>query len=330
MANMEARLLGKTNLRISAVAFGAGPAPALLVSDDRQRQTEVVAEAIACGINWFDTAPTYGNGASEAALGAALAELRPSNVHVASKVRIPPEPPGDLREYVLGVVRSSLERLGIERLTLLQLHNAITLCDNDQPSSVCPQRVLGTGGILDAMEFVRQEGLCEHLGLTGIGAPAALAEAVSSERFASVQMPFSLVQPSAGYFVRGEGIDNYDGLFPICEVHGVGVLAIRVFAGGAIAGQPPSEHTKRTPYFPLDVYERDRRRAEQVAAVLPEGLSINEAAARFAIHHAAVSSAIVGMASVEQVRELVRYADAGPLAKEVIQAILAVVRGERN
>jgi aryl-alcohol dehydrogenase-like predicted oxidoreductase len=328
MEGMETRPLGKTDLRISVVAFGAGPVPALLVGDDRRRQTEVVAEAIACGINWFDTAPTYGNGASEAALGAALAELRPSGIHVASKVRIPAEPPADLREYVLGVVRLSLQRLGIGRLTLLQLHNAITLAENDQPSSVCPERVLDAGGILDAMECVRQEGLCEHLGLTGIGSPAALAEVISSERFAAVQMPFSLVQPSAGYMVRGEGIDNYDGLFPICEVHGVGVLAIRVFAGGAIAGQPPSEHTKRTPYFPLDVYERDRRRAEQVAAVLPEGLSIGEAAARFAIHHAAVTSAIVGMASVEQVRALKRYADAGPLSKEVIRAMLAVVRGE--
>jgi len=325
---METRPLGKTNLHISAVAFGAGPVPALLVGDDRRRQTEVVAEAIACGINWFDTAPTYGNGASETALGAALAELRPRGIHVASKVRIPPEPPANLREYVLGVVRSSLERLGIERLALLQLHNAITPGDNDQPSSVCPGRVLDAGGIWDAMEFVRQEGLCEHLGLTGIGAPAALAEVISSERFASIQTPFSLVQPSAGYMVRGEGIDDYDGLFPICEVQGVGVLAIRVFAGGAIAGLPPSEHTKRTPYFPLAVYERDRRRAEQIATVLPDGLSINEAAARFAMHNAAVSSAIVGMSSVEEVRELVRYAAAGPLSDEVIRAILAVVRGE--
>jgi aryl-alcohol dehydrogenase-like predicted oxidoreductase len=178
MVGMELRQLGRTNLHISAVAFGAGPVPALLVGDDRRQQTEVVAEALACGINWFDTAPTYGNGASEAALGAALADLRPSGIHIASKMRIPTEPPADLREYVLGVVRSSLQRLGIKRLSLLQLHNAITLSDNDQPSSVRPGRVLDPGGILDAMEFVRQKGLCEHLGLTGVGSAAALAEAI--------------------------------------------------------------------------------------------------------------------------------------------------------
>ncbi len=328
MAGMELRQLGTTNLRISAVAFGAGPVPALLVNEDRRRQTEVVAAALAAGINWFDTAPTYGNGASDTALGAALADLHPAGIHVASKVRIPPDPPADLRDYVLGVVRSSLQRLGVERLTLLQLHNAITLADNEQPSSVCPARVLDPGGILDAMESVRREGLCEHLGLTGIGSPAALAEVISSERFASIQTPFSMVQPSGAYVVRREGIDDYRGLFPICEVEGVGILAIRVFAGGAISGQPPSEHTKRTPYFPLAVYEADRRRAEQIAAMLPDGLSISEAAARFAIHHAAVSSAIVGISSIDQVRDLARDVEAGPLPEETIRTILAAVRGE--
>lgn len=316
------RPLGQTSIHVSAVAFGAGPVPALLTGEDRRRQVEVVAAAIGAGINWFDTAPTYGDGASEESLGAALAELGANEVHVASKIRVNLQHDGNYREFVLATVRDSLRRLRVPRLALLQLHNAITERDGDLPSSVSAARVLAPHGILDALEAARREGLCSHLGLTGIGAPAALREVLESSRFAAAQIPFSIVQPSAGYPVRGTGIDDYDELFVDCRRCGVAALAIRVFAGGAVSGQPPSEHTKRTPYFPLAVFECDRRRADRIAAVLPQGLLIVEAAARFAAHHPAVTSAIIGMASTAQVRDTVRYVDAGPLSDGAIRAIM--------
>jgi L-glyceraldehyde 3-phosphate reductase len=165
--------------------------------------------------------------------------------------------------------------------------------------------------------------LCAHLGLTGIGSPAALREVLGSGRFASAQVPLSIVQPSAGYDVCGPLIDRYDRIIDDCRRQNVGVLAIRVFAGGAITGQPPSEHTKRTPYFPLAVFEADRRRAERIGAALPPDLPIADAALRFAAHHAGVSSAIVGFSSLEQVRQAGRCVAAGPLSEEVIRAIIA-------
>lgn len=322
------RMLGKTGIEVSAIAFGAGPVPALLTGEDRRRQIDVVAAAIDAGVNWFDTAPTYGNGASERSLGAALAELGATDVYVASKVRVDSQTGDDLREYALATVRNSLQRLRVPRLAVLQLHNAITARDGDMASSISASRVLSPGGILDAFETVRREGLCSHLGLTGIGAPAALGEVLASGRFITAQIPFSIVQPSAGYAVRGPGIDDYDEVFADCRRYGVAALAIRVFAGGAVTGQPPSEHTKRTPYFPLAAFDGDRRRAERVAAALPPGLPIVEAAARFAAHHPAVATAIVGMASVAQVRDMVRCVGAGPLSDDAIRAIMLAVATE--
>ncbi|MEX2185751.1 MAG: aldo/keto reductase [Pirellulales bacterium] len=326
---MNCRLLGNTGLSVSAVAFGAGPVPTLLVGDDRRRQIEVVAAALDAGINWFDTAPTYGNGASEQSLGAALRTLDARDVHLASKVRIEPSHAGGLREAVLTIVRSSSKRLGVPRLALLQLHNAITLSDGEMPSSISASRILSSGGVLDAMEAARREGLCSHLGITGIGSPTALREVLSSGRLATAQIPFSIVQPSAGCAVRGPSIDDYDRILADCRRQCIGALAIRVFAGGAITGQPPSEHTKRTPYFPLAAFESDRRRAERIAAALPPDLTIGEAALRFAAHHADVSSAIVGFSSVEQVRQAAQYVAAGPLSHATIDAIIAAASAER-
>jgi len=76
----------------------------------------------------------------------------------------------------------------------------------------------------------------------------------------------------------------------------MGVFAIRVFAGGALLGQEPSAHTLKTPFFPLDLYERDRRRAG--------GGDLKEAALRFVLDDDRVHAAIVGVGSPGHVDEL--------------------------
>lgn len=83
--------LGRTGIQVSDIAFGAGPVPALMTDPRGDAHIETVRRAIAVGINWFDTAATDGNGASERNLGAALRELRsPEGIHVAAKVRLMP------------------------------------------------------------------------------------------------------------------------------------------------------------------------------------------------------------------------------------------------
>ncbi|MBW3539478.1 MAG: aldo/keto reductase [Planctomycetes bacterium] len=315
---MQYRPLGKTGIEISAIAFGAGPVSTLMVGDDADRQRSVVHAAVECGINWFDTAATYAAGQSERSLGRALEELNVAlRVHVATKVRLGPDELCDIRSAVRRSFEGSLERLRLSRVTLLQLHNSVTRQRGDEPTSVTPADVLGLHGVAEAFEELRAQGLVEHLGLTAIGQPAALEEVVRSGRFAVMQVPYHLLNPSAG---RPTGDDfaetNYGNIIAACASAQMGVLAIRVLAGGALADRPPSPHTLKTPFFPLDLYERDRRRAARVQAVLGPDRPLARQAIRFALSHPSVSSAIIGFADAGQIDEALAAvaSDEPPLA----------------
>ncbi len=284
---MNRRVLGRTGVAVSAVAFGAGPVSGLMTGDDAALQRATVARAIECGVSWFDTAAGYGDGRSEANLGRVLAELG-ADVHVATKVRVPLDRLDDPAEAVAQSVRDSLARLRLPRVTLLQLHNGITTTRGDEANAVAPADVLHPGGVLAALERVKADGLTRFIGLTGTGHPEALREVIRSGAFDTVQSPYNLLNPSAGAAdVLVEGDTDYGNVFADCAAVGMGVFAIRVFAGGALLGRPPSGHTLKTPYFPLALYERDAARAAALRVDAP-------AAVRFALAHPAVTAAIIG------------------------------------
>lgn len=312
------RTLGLTGIDVSVISYGAGPVSTLMVGDDRSRQIEVIAHALRRGVNWFDTAATYGNGASEKSLGLALAELGASQrVHLATKVRFSADDLGDIRSAVRRSVEGSLSRLGVSRVSLLQLHNSVTRCRGDEPTSITPDDVLRPGGVVDAFEELRQEGLLAHLGLTGIGHPEFLAEVVRSRRFQTMQVPYHLLNASAGCAVATDFPDtNYGNIIEVCHQAGLGVFAIRVLAGGALADNEPSPHTLKTPFFPLDLYERDRRRAAEIRERLGPYRKLPQEAIRFAVQHPHIHAALIGLASTSQIDEAVDalYLDSPPIA----------------
>lgn len=301
------RSLGKTGIEISAISFGAGPVSSLMVGDDGDRQQTVIRRALEQGINWFDTAATYGAGQSECSLGRALEELDAAGrAHVATKVRLMPDDLADIRGAVRRSIDESLVRLRRSSVTLLQLHNSITARRGDEPTSVTPADVLGPGGIADALEALRAEGLVMHLGLTGIGQPAALEEVIRSRRFATMQTPYHLLNPSSGRTMDGDFSEtNYGNVIAACAREGMGVLAIRVLAGGALAHRPASAHTLKTPFFPLSLYERDRRRAARLQEMLGADRPLHQEAIRFVLNHPSIDSAIIGFGEADQVDEAV-------------------------
>ena len=93
-------------------------------------------------------------------------------------------------------------------------------------------------------------------------------------------------------------------------------MAIRVYAGGALAGQAPSQHTLTTKFFPLDLYERDQARAAALQERLRPGLTLPEVAVRFVLGHPVVTSALIGFGSPEEVEQAVAFAERGPLAED--------------
>lgn len=324
MPFMQYRPLGTTGIRVSAVSFGAGPISTLMVGQDADRQRATIERAVAAGINWFDTAATYGGGQSELSLGRALDELAiASQVHVATKVRLMPEDLHDIPRAVRRSVESSLGRLRLPRVTLLQLHNSITARRGDEPTSLTPADVLGPSGVAAAMRQLQAEGLVQHLGLTGIGQPAALREVIRSGLFTTMQAPYHLLNPSAGRDVDASFAEtNYGNIIADCAQLGMGVFAIRVLAGGALASQPPSPHTFKTPFFPLALYERDRERAARWQQTLGPGRSLTHEAIRFALAHPQISSALIGFGDTTEIDEAltVLSSAAPPLAWEDVDA----------
>lgn len=325
---MQYRPLGHTGIEVSAVSFGAGPVPAVMTAGDPDRQQAVVARALAAGINWFDTAAGYGAGESERSLGRALRELAAADrVHVATKVRLTDSDLADIPAAVERSVAESLSRLGLPRVTLLQLHNSVTARRGDEPTSITPEDVLGPRGVLAAFEQRRRAGHASHLGLTALGQPPALRAVLESGGFATVQIPFNLLNPSAGVGVTADFPEtNYGHLIDDCRRLGVGVFAIRVFAGGALAGQPPSAHTRQTKFFPLDLYERDTRRAARLRETLPSGIGLREAAVRFVLQHPGVTSALIGFSEPSQVDDALRALDQGALPADIAATLTGAAR----
>jgi L-galactose dehydrogenase/L-glyceraldehyde 3-phosphate reductase len=332
---MEYRLLGNTGIRVSAISFGAGPVPALMTDGSQaaiQRQT--VHRAIEVGINWFDTAATYGDGESEKNLGATLKELgapacpdsrdagRSSSVYIATKVRLMPDQLDNIEENVKNSVMGSLKRLQLERVTLIQLHNSITQNRGDQYTSITPQDVLGPGGVLDAFEALKSDGSVQHIGLTGLGDISALLEVIRSGAFETIQVCYNILNPSAGQpMPKGFDDIDYGNIIAECTRQNMGVIAIRVFAGGALAGNPPSAYTLKAQVFPLSLYERDMERAAQLSKALLPGVSLKEAGLRFVLSEPSISTALIGFSNPAQIDEAIRYCSAGPLSKQIVEKL---------
>jgi aryl-alcohol dehydrogenase-like predicted oxidoreductase len=306
---MEYRVLGRTGVHVSVLAFGAGPVSGLMTGDDPAAQLAVVRRAVEAGVNWFDTAAGYGQGRSETNLGRVLKEFDGS-VHVATKVRLGPDQFDNVRGHVRRSVEASLGRLGMPAVALLQLHNGITARRGDEPFSVSPADVLGPGGVLDAFRELESAGLVRHLGLTGTGHPEAMRAVIRSGGFDTLQVPYNLLNPSAGQAVPEPFAEtNYGNVIADCAVEKMGVFAIRVFAGGALLGNPPSAHTLTTPFFPLALYERDRERAAELAA--KSGVELHELAVRFALGHPAIHAAIIGFGAPDHIDAAVKAVTPG-------------------
>jgi len=304
---MQYRILGRTGQRVSALAFGAGPVSGLLTGEDHAAQISALRKAIELGINWIDTAPGYGHGASESNIGRALAVLGAESPNVATKVRLAPGDLTDMRAAVCRSVEESLRRLGLPAVTLLQLHNGLTARRDDEPFSIAPADVLQTGGVLDAFCALRDAGLVRFLGLTGTGHPDAMREVVRSGGFDTMQVPLHMLNPSAGRAMPPDfGDIDYGNIIADCDAMKMGVFAIRVFAGGALLGHEPSAHTLKTPFFPLAQFHKDRERADQVIAARGP---LKESALRFVLDDPRVQSAIIGFGDAGQVEEVAAIAD---------------------
>ena len=326
---MKYNNLGRTGLRVSQLGFGCGSIGGLLVRGDYPVMREVVNRAIELGINYFDTAPIYGNGQSEVNLGAVLRELKP-DVLIGTKVRLKSEELDQIGDAVIRSVEGSLRRLGRASVDLIQLHNRIGFQRQQEGDEVSIQDL---DAVRRAFEALQQQGKVRFWGITGLGVSEALYETVGTGGFQTIQVAYNLLNPSAGMSVPPAfPFQDYGQLIERAAQQGMGVIAIRILAGGALSGTParhPVASQSVNPIASEQAYGADVARAQRYTFLVEDGRVSNlvEAAIRFVVSGPGVTTALLGISSRDQLEQAVKYVERGPLSGDALEHIRATWSG---
>ena len=330
---MEERLLGRTGLRVSAIGFGCGPTAGLMIKGTPEQRREAVARALELGITYFDTAPIYGDTVSEANLGRALRELDARPV-LATKVALQPEDLDDIPGAVTRSVEASLERLGVERVDVLQLHNRVAARRAPRPdvgvgALLAVEDVLGPVGVLETFIRLRDQGRARVLGCCAFGGePRAIAEVIDSGGFDTVLVHYNILNPTAAMPAppRFRGRD-YGQVIDRAAHRSMGVIVLRALEAGILTGQ-----TERHPLSggaPM-VGPDDRanlERAEALRFLVADGAqTMAQAAIRFALSRPEVSTVLVGFSDMSHMAEAAAAAAAGPLPADALARIAELYR----
>ncbi|MGI9417615.1 MAG: aldo/keto reductase [Geminicoccaceae bacterium] len=319
---METRRLGRTGLSVSLLTFGCGAVGGLMTKGDAKDQDRAVAWARDNGVNHFDTAPLYGNGASENNLGRALGKTR-DDVVVSTKVRLSTGDRGNVEAAIRSSIETSLRRLQQDWVDLLQLHN--TLAPSPSDDALTADEVLQD--VLPVFEKLRTEGKIRFLGFTANGDTDALHELVRSGRFDSAQVFYNVLTPSAGEAVAdGYPGQDYRQLLQVAADNGVGTIGVRVLAGGALSGEEarhPLGMPKVAPIGSGRDYATDVERARRLAPVIDAGHadSLPELAIRYVIANPCLSTTEIGIATLDELQKAAAAINKGPLPREALTRI---------
>ena len=325
---MQMRPLGRTGLTVSTLGFGCGAVGGLMVRGTQADRERAVAMAIDAGVTYFDTAPQYGDGVSETHLGQVLARLKP-DVRVGTKVRLAEADKGNIGPAIAASLEASLRRLGRDHVDLFQLHNPIT--PTDQPGTLAARRVLDE--VVPAFERLVAAGKTRFFGITAIGETASVLEVVDSGRMHTGQVSYNLLNPSAGAALpAGYPAQDYDRLLARMQAAGMGAIGIRVLAGGALSGEATRHPIASPPPAPIgsaESYDTDLARARRLLPLVSEGYAstLAEAALRFVIAHQAISTVLIGIATVDQFASALAAVEKGPLPPEALARAAALWAG---
>ncbi len=298
---MEYVRLGRTGLKVSRICLGAMTYGSPKWRDWVLGEAEAkpfFKRAVERGINFFDTADVYSNGASEEVTGRALKELvRRDEVVVATKVFNPtgedPNARGLSRKHVFAAIDASLRRLGMEYVDLYQIHRWDPATPIDET--------------LDALDDVVRSGKARYIGASSMFAwqfskALHLSEARGWASFVSMQNHYNLVY-------REEERE----MIPLCEDRGVGIIPWSPLArgflagnrtpgkGGATARSKSDEFAHRLYYQPEDFAIVDR--ASEVAAEI--GRSTAQVALAWMLSKPFITSPIVGASKMPHLDEAI-------------------------
>ncbi len=324
---MERRKLGRTGLDVSLLGFGCGAVGGLMIKGEPRDQERAVWRALELGINYFDTAQMYGNGQSEQNLGRVFKGLRP-DAYVGTKVRLPPTEPGNIAAAIAASLEASLARLQMERVDLFQFHNAIV--DATSGADFSADTVLNE--VVPAFERLRNQGKCRFFGITANGTTSALHKVVDARAFDTGQVSFNLLNPTpAEAAPPGYPAQDYANLLGRMQTADMGVINIRVLAGGALSGTLDRHPLGSPPPAPIGSgadYARDAERARRFVPLVRDGYAddLIELGLRYVIAQPPISTVLVGYSTLEQLEHAARAIDKGPLPAPAMDRIRDIKR----
>jgi aryl-alcohol dehydrogenase-like predicted oxidoreductase len=297
---MRMRTLGGTGIQVSsyclgAMMFGSWGNP------DHDDAIRIIHAALDAGINFVDTADVYSRGESEEIVGQALRGRR-DDVVLATKAHAPmgddPNMSGNSRRWLVREVENSLRRLGTDHIDLYQIHRPDPTTDVEETLGALTDLVrAGKVRAIGSSTFPPEQIVEAHW----------VAERRGYQRFRCEQPPYSLL---------ARGIES--GVLPTCARYGMGVIAWSPLAGGWLTGRYRSAEdidltTGRASRLPqrfdpsvpgnarkLEVVQELARVADDV------GCSLTHLAVAFVVTHPAVTSAIIGPRTMEQLTDLLK------------------------
>jgi aryl-alcohol dehydrogenase-like predicted oxidoreductase len=316
----EGRKLGATGVTVSPLCLGAMMFGAW-GNTDHEDSVRIIHRALDAGINFIDTADVYSRGESEEIVGKALAGGRRDSVVLATKVhgRMHGEDPnqyGNSRRWVVKEVENSLRRLKTDWIDLYQIHRPEPDTDIDETLGALSDLV-GAGKVryigsstFPAHEIVQAQWVAERRG---------------RERFVCEQPPYSML-------IRRIEAD----VLPVCQRYGMGVIPWSPLAGGWLSGRygkggDSPAASRRAQMIPsrYDMSIPGNQRKLEAAQALGDiaedaGMTLIEMALAFVINHPAVTAAIIGPRTIEQLESQIPALER-TLTAEVLDRIDEIV-----
>lgn len=309
---MKTRRFGRTDWEVSEVGYGMWGMGSWTGSDDDESLSSLQA-SVALGCNFFDTAWAYGEGKSEGLLGQLVRSNKDKRLFTATK--IPPknfkwpstrEYPVDAcfpPDHIEASVVKSLRNADLESFDLIQFHTWEDLW-------------LKEDHWIEKVMDLKRQGMFRAFGISiNRWEPWNGIEAVYSGFVDSVQVVYNIFDQAPE-----------DALFPACRAQEVAVIARVPFDEGTLTGTLTKattwpEDDWRNSYFRGNNLDICVDRAEALQRILPDGISLPDAALRFNLSHPDVCTVIPGMRKRHHVEFNMRVGDSGPLDEDLIRAL---------
>jgi aryl-alcohol dehydrogenase-like predicted oxidoreductase len=278
---------GISTLQASRIGFGC-----MSLKKENPEAERILHRAIDLGINYFDTADLYDKGENEILIGKTLRSKR-GHIILATKVGNQWRPDGSgwdwnpRKDYILRAVEESLKRLQTDHIDLYQLHGGTI----DDP----------VDETIDAFETLVKQGKIRYYGISSIR-PNVIRKWIESSNMASVMLQYSMLDRRAE-----------ESVLPLLEKNN-----IAVFARGSVAQGLLVNKTAR-PYLNYEAREVQRA-ADAVSSVSVERTNA-QTAMQFVLQHPAVTSAVVGMRTLEQLEEAAKVFDAKSLTVDELEGL---------